>query len=100
MGIASSIERSDAREGEGSGDEFLPDLLYLPVLNLMQKITPEEVKRRMDTGEAITFIDARSAESWSKSDVQIPNSLRVPPDAADEFVAAIPKDATIVTYCT
>ena len=66
----------------------------------MQKISAEEVKRRLDAGERIVFVDARSDASWNESDVQIPNSLRVPPDRAAEFVASLPADATIVTYCT
>jgi rhodanese-related sulfurtransferase len=66
----------------------------------MQKITTDEVKRRLDAGEPLVFIDARSDESWSQSNLQIPNSLRVPPDRADEFVGAIPPDVGIITYCT
>jgi hypothetical protein len=58
------------------------------------------VKRRFDAGAPLIFIDARSEASWSSSDVQVPDSIRVPPDRADEFVAAIPPEATIITYCT
>jgi rhodanese-related sulfurtransferase len=66
----------------------------------MQKITVDEVKPRLDSGEPLFFIDARSDESWGKSDLQIPDSIRVPPNRADEFAAALPPDATIITYCT
>lgn len=66
----------------------------------MQKLPADEIKRRLDSGEPLIFIDARSDDSWSQSDLQIPNSIRVPPDRTDEFVAAIPHDATIITYCT
>ena len=66
----------------------------------MQKLSVDEVKERLDRGEALVFIDARSDQSWSQSDVQIPNSLRVPPDDTDRFDGAIPAEATIVTYCT
>jgi rhodanese-related sulfurtransferase len=66
----------------------------------MQKLSVDEVKQRLDRGEPLLFVDARSDESWSNSDVQIANSIRVPPDRADEFVGAIPNDVTIITYCT
>jgi rhodanese-related sulfurtransferase len=67
---------------------------------VMQKISVDEVKERLDRGEPVIFIDARSQESWEQSDVQIPGSTRVPPDRADEFVGAIAPEAAIVTYCT
>jgi rhodanese-related sulfurtransferase len=66
----------------------------------MQKVPVEDVKRRLDAGDPLIFIDARSEASWSSSDVQVPGSIRVPPERADEFVAAVPPEATIVTYCT
>ena len=66
----------------------------------MQKISVDEVKGRLDRGEPVMFIEARSQASWEQSDVQVPGSIRVPPDRADEFVGAIASDATIVTYCT
>jgi rhodanese-related sulfurtransferase len=66
----------------------------------MQKLAVEDVKRQLDAGDPLIFIDARSDESWSSSDVQVPGSIRVPPDRADEFVAAVPPEATIITYCT
>jgi len=66
----------------------------------MRKLTADEVKQQLDRGESLIFIDARSAESWGKSDQQIPGSLRVPPDEVEKFVAALPKEATMITYCT
>jgi rhodanese-related sulfurtransferase len=66
----------------------------------MEKLPVEEVKRRLDAGELLIFVDARSDQAWAESDVQIPNSIRVPPDRADELVAAIPRDVTVITYCT
>ncbi len=31
----------------------------------MQKLSPEEVTRRLDAGEQIAFIDARSDAAWN-----------------------------------
>jgi hypothetical protein len=38
------------------------------------RITKEEVKRRLDAGEHIVFLDTRSEEAWSKAELQIPRS--------------------------
>lgn len=66
----------------------------------MDKMSVDEVKQRLDRGEPLVMVDARSAQSWAESDVQIPNSIRVAPDDTANFTAAIPHDATIITYCT
>ena len=66
----------------------------------MDKISVDEVKQRLDRGERVVMVDARSAQSWEESDIQIPDSIRIAPDDTDDFTAAIPHDATIVTYCT
>jgi len=63
-------------------------------------ITIEELKRRLDAKEPITLLDGRAAVVWQQSDVQIPGSLRVPPDEVDRLLADIPRDRLVVTYCS
>jgi len=65
-----------------------------------QRVTPDEVKRRLDTGEAIVFLDVRADEAWTKADTQIPGSRRVPPDEVDAHLDEIPRRGLIVPYCT
>jgi hypothetical protein len=65
-----------------------------------QRIAPDEVKRRLDAGEAIVFLDARSNDAWQKAEVQIPESIRVPPDSAEAYLDRIPRRGLIVPYCT
>ena len=65
----------------------------------VQKIRLDEAKRLFDRKEA-AFVDARSIASWGDSDVAIPGSIRVPPDDVDEHLDEVPRDRTIVTYCT
>jgi len=65
-----------------------------------QRITPEEVKRRIDSGEAVVLLDTRSDEAWRASDAQIPGSIRVPPDEAEAHFDEIPRRGLIVPYCT
>lgn len=65
-----------------------------------QRITKEEVNRRLDEGERIVFLDTRSEEAWSKAELQIPRSRRIPPDDVAQHLDEIPHDGLIVTYCT
>jgi rhodanese-related sulfurtransferase len=64
------------------------------------RITVEEVKRRMDAHEPLTLLDSRSADAWKSSDVEIPRSIRVPPDEVAKHLTEIPRDRLVIPYCT
>jgi rhodanese-related sulfurtransferase len=64
------------------------------------RISTEDVKRRLDAGERILFLDTRADDAWTKADAQIPGSTRVPPDAVEQHLNEIPREGLIVTYCT
>lgn len=64
------------------------------------RISKEEVKRRLDAREHIVLLDTRLVDAWGKADKQIPGSTRVPPDAVEQHLDEIPREALIVTYCT
>ena len=64
------------------------------------RVTPDEVKERMDRGEKFTFVDSRNEKDWSDSDVRLPGAIRIPADEAGKRVGDLPKDRTIITYCT
>ncbi len=64
------------------------------------RVTPEEVKERMDRGEKFTFVDARNAKAWDESNVKLPGALRIPADEVEKHVGDLPNDRTIITYCT
>jgi rhodanese-related sulfurtransferase len=64
------------------------------------RISKEEVKRRLDAGEAIAFLDTRADDAWTKATEQIPGSRRVPPDAVEQHLNEIPRAGLVVTYCT
>jgi hypothetical protein len=64
------------------------------------RITIEEAKRRLDSGEAIAFLDARADDAWRTADTQIPHSVRVPPNAAEAHLDDVPRRGLIVPYCT
>ena len=54
----------------------------------------------MNRGEKFTFIDARNPKAWSESDEKLPGALRVPADELAKHLDQIPRDRTIITYCT
>jgi len=64
------------------------------------RITLDELKRRMESGENFVFIDTRNPQAWAESDVKMPGAIRIPADKVDEYISKIPKEKPIVTYCT
>ena len=64
------------------------------------KITPDELRRRMDAGQDFTVIDVRNSNAWAQSDVMIPEAIRVPLDNLEESLQSIPKNRPAVAYCT
>ncbi len=65
-----------------------------------ERISPEQAKERIDAGDRVVFLDSRAEEVWRQADLQIPHSIRVPPDDADALLDVIPRNALIVPYCT
>jgi 3-mercaptopyruvate sulfurtransferase SseA len=64
------------------------------------RITAEEVKARMDRGDALTFVDSRSHSSWETAVSMIPGAFRVPPDEIDRYISDVPKGKPVIVYCT
>jgi rhodanese-related sulfurtransferase len=66
----------------------------------LYRITPDDLKRRVDAREPIAILDTRAEDAWHESDVQIPGAMRVPPDDVARHLSEIPRDRLVVTYCT
>ena len=64
------------------------------------RITVAEVVRRIDQGEPLVFVDARSPKSFGESDEGIGGAIRVPPDDVARNVAEVPAYRTVITFCT
>ena len=64
------------------------------------RVTVDEVKERMDRGEEFTFLDTRNPEAWASSDVKLPGAIRCLPDEIRDMAPSLPRDRTIITYCT
>lgn len=64
------------------------------------RITVDEVKKLMDKGKKVLFIDTRSFAAWDESDVTIPGALRIHYSDLEQHLKELPREGTIVTYCT
>lgn len=64
------------------------------------RITPDEVKARMDRGEKFVFVDSRNDKAWAESDVKLPGAVRLPLNEAERRAGELPRDRAIITYCT
>jgi len=64
------------------------------------RISVDEVKKLMEEGTPIAFVDSRNPEAWAESDTTLPGCIRVPADSVERNVQKLPKDRMIITYCT
>jgi membrane protein DedA with SNARE-associated domain len=64
------------------------------------RITPEELKERLDRGEEIVVVDLRHALDLDAEPHHIPGALHLTPDEIELRHAEIPRDRDVVLYCT
>ncbi len=64
------------------------------------RITADEVRKRLQVGEDFVFVDTRNPQAWAQSDVKVQRAIRIPLDDLDQHISEIPKDKSIVSYCT
>ena len=63
----------------------------------IRRISLEEVqKRRKD----LVFVDTRSATALSRNPVQVRGAIHVPVKELEKQVKRLPRNRTLVTYCT
>ncbi len=64
------------------------------------RISVQEVNALLQKHDLVVFVDSRNPTAWANADSMLPGAIRVPADDIESHVAAIPKDATVVAYCT
>ena len=64
------------------------------------RITPEELKERLDGGEEIVIVDLRHPLDVEAEPHRIPGALHLSPDDLDARHGEIPRDRDVVLYCT
>jgi hypothetical protein len=66
----------------------------------MARITPEELKEKLDLGEDILIVDLRDALEFEIEPRTIPGALRLSVEELEEHHHKIPRDREIVLFCT
>jgi rhodanese-related sulfurtransferase len=64
------------------------------------RISPEDLKRRLEAGEDIAIIDLRTALDVAAAPYAIPGSRWIPVEALDEHLSDIPRERELVLYCS
>ena len=64
------------------------------------RVTVDELKERMDRGEEFAFVDTRNPTAWGEAESKLPGAIRVPAEEVESHLNEIPKDRTVITYCT
>jgi rhodanese-related sulfurtransferase len=65
-----------------------------------ERIDIQDLERKLDRGEPVFFIDTRSAHAWEESGLKIPGAVRLHYRDIEAHLDELPRDRTIVTYCT
>ena len=79
--------------------KFLQRQRFLRKLRI-SRITPEELKQKIDDGEAVTIMDLRHAIDFESDPNTIPGALFLPPEEFDQRYAEIPRDRELILFCT
>jgi membrane protein DedA with SNARE-associated domain len=66
----------------------------------MARITPEELKDKLDAGETVAIIDLRHEATFLSDPRTLPGALRMSPEEVEDRHPEIPRDREIVLYCT
>lgn len=64
------------------------------------RITPEELKQKLDAGEMIEIVDLRHALDFEAQPDTIPGAIHIPVEDLDARHDEIPRDREIILYCT
>jgi membrane protein DedA with SNARE-associated domain len=64
------------------------------------RITPEEVKQKLDAGEDLLILDMRDAFEFKAEPYTLPGAFHLSIEQLDERHHKIPRDRDIVLYCT
>jgi membrane protein DedA with SNARE-associated domain/rhodanese-related sulfurtransferase len=66
----------------------------------MARITPEELKERLDAGENMMIVDLRHSSEFDAEPQTIPGAVRMNPNELDRAHQLIPLDREVILYCS
>jgi membrane protein DedA with SNARE-associated domain len=79
--------------------KFVQRQLFLRTLRIA-RISPEELKRRLDEGEDLVVVDLRHSADFETVRASIPGAIRVAIDQIESEHERIPRDREIILFCT
>ena len=81
------------------GLKYLRRQLFLRRLRIA-RLSPEEVRHKLDAGEDVAIIDLRTALDVAATPYAIPGSRWVPAELLDDRLIDIPRDRELILYCS
>jgi membrane protein DedA with SNARE-associated domain/rhodanese-related sulfurtransferase len=66
----------------------------------MARISPQELKQKLDRHEPVTVIDLRHSLDFLPEPYTIPGAIRIPMEDLDKRIREIPREQEVVLYCT
>jgi len=81
------------------GWKYLQRRRFLRRLRI-DRITPEELKRKLDAGENVVVVDLRHSLDFEAEPATIPGAIQLSPDQLEQRHQEIPRDRDLVLYCT
>ncbi len=63
------------------------------------RIEVADARARVDAGEAV-IVDVVASHVWPSMSRAIQGSIRIPPEEIEARLDELPKDKTIIAYCT
>lgn len=64
---------------------------------LVKRIGTDEIREQL---KQLVFVDARSATALTRNPQQVPGAVHVPIKQLEEKLKKLPRNRTLVTYCT
>jgi hypothetical protein len=66
----------------------------------MDRITPEDLRRKLDAGEPVAIVDLRHRLEFEADPRTLPGALRFDISDLEQRHGEIPRDRDVVLYCT
>ncbi len=66
----------------------------------MKRITPEDLKQKLDAGEPVAIVDVRHVLDVYSHPYMLPGAIRLPLEQSEQRANELPRDREIVVYCT
>lgn len=64
------------------------------------RVTKEDLKKKMETGEDLLIVDVRNDVDYNASGFKLPGAVRVALEEVEGFAASVDRVRQVVAYCT